>query len=68
VAEIKGSRELGGSQGESPKIGCSKSRVAKSRGARTVVGSRSSEDRWIRVSPRLSRIHRFEGAEEPDST
>jgi hypothetical protein len=39
VAEIKGSRELGGSQGESPKIGCSKSRVAKSRGARTAVGS-----------------------------
>jgi hypothetical protein len=29
VAEIKGSRELGGSQGESPKVGCSKSRVVK---------------------------------------
>jgi hypothetical protein len=48
VAEIKGSRELGGSQGESPKLGCSKSRVAKSRGARIAVGSRSREDRWIR--------------------
>jgi hypothetical protein len=68
VAEIKGSRKLGGSQGESPKIGCSKSRVVKSRGARTAIGSRSSEDHWIRVSPRLSRIRRFEGAEEPDST
>jgi hypothetical protein len=39
VAEIKGSCELGGSQGESPKIGCSKSQVAKLRGARTSVGS-----------------------------
>jgi hypothetical protein len=67
VEEIKGSRELGGSQGESPKIGCSKSRVIKSR-ARTTVGSRSREDHWIRVSPRLSPIQRFEGAGEPNST
>jgi hypothetical protein len=31
VAEIQESRELGGSQGKSPKVGCSKSRVAKCR-------------------------------------
>jgi hypothetical protein len=31
VAEIRGSRELGGSPGESPKFGCLKSREAKSR-------------------------------------
>jgi hypothetical protein len=31
VAEIQGSRELGGSRGRSPKVGCSKSRVAKPR-------------------------------------
>jgi hypothetical protein len=31
VAEIRGSRELGGSLGESPKFGCLKSREAKSR-------------------------------------
>jgi hypothetical protein len=59
--KINGSRELGGSQGESPKIGCSKSRVGKSRGARTTVGSRSREDRWIRFSSCLSRIRRFLG-------
>jgi hypothetical protein len=41
VAEIKGSRELGGSQGESPGVGCSKSRVAKSRGEK--------DSRWIQV-------------------
>jgi hypothetical protein len=68
VVEIKGSHELGGSEGESPKIGRSKSRVVKSRGAGTTVGFRSSEDCWIRVSPCLSRLWRVEGAEEPDST
>ena len=31
MVEIQGSRELGGSQGKSPKVGCSKSRVAKPR-------------------------------------
>jgi hypothetical protein len=31
VAKIEGSRELGGSQGRSPKVGCSKSLVAKPR-------------------------------------
>jgi hypothetical protein len=48
VAEIKGSRELRGSQGKSPKVGCSKSRVVKSRGVETVIGSREQEDHWIR--------------------
>jgi hypothetical protein len=48
VAEIKESRELGGSQGKSPKVGCSKSRVAKSRGVETTIGSREWEDHWIR--------------------
>ena len=48
MAEIEGSRELGGSQDESLGVGCSKSRVEKSRGERIVVGSRSREDRWIR--------------------
>jgi hypothetical protein len=37
VAEIKGSHELRGSQGERPGVGCSKSRVAKSRGARITI-------------------------------
>jgi hypothetical protein len=31
VAEIRGSRELGGSLGESPKLGCLKLREARSR-------------------------------------
>jgi hypothetical protein len=63
VAEIKGSRELGGSQGKSPRVGCSKSRVAKSRGAETVVGSREREDRWIRTPwrYRISGVRGFEG-------
>jgi hypothetical protein len=39
LAEITRSCKLGGLQGERPKIGCSKSGVAKSRGARTTVGS-----------------------------
>jgi hypothetical protein len=47
VAEIDRSHELGGSQGESPGVGCSKSRVVKWRGERITVGSRSREDRWI---------------------
>jgi hypothetical protein len=33
VSEIRGSRELGGSPGESPKFGCSGLREAKSRSA-----------------------------------
>jgi hypothetical protein len=45
VAEIKGSHELGGSQGESPKVGCSKSRVVKWREDRDHP---SEEDRWQR--------------------
>jgi hypothetical protein len=45
VAEIQGSRELGGSQGKSPKVGCSKSRVAKSREDQDRP---SEEDRWQR--------------------
>jgi hypothetical protein len=62
VAEIKGSRELGGSQGKSPRVGCSKSReVVKSRGVKTTVRSRSREDRWIRASSHVSRIRRFGG-------
>jgi hypothetical protein len=48
VAEIEGSCELGGSPGESPGVGCSMLRVAKSRGVKTVVGSRKREDHWIR--------------------
>jgi hypothetical protein len=31
MAEIQESRKLGGSKGKSPKVGCSKSRVAKCR-------------------------------------
>jgi hypothetical protein len=45
VAETQGSRELGGSQGKSPKVGCSKSRVAK---PREDLSSPSEEDRWQR--------------------
>jgi hypothetical protein len=45
VAEIQGSRELGGSQGKSPKVGCSKSRVAK---PQKDQDRPSEEDRWQR--------------------
>jgi hypothetical protein len=45
VAEIQGSRELGGSQGKSPKVGCSKSRVAK---PREDQDHPSEEDKWQR--------------------
>jgi hypothetical protein len=48
VAEIKGSRELGGSQGESPRVGCSKSRSCEIMRSETTIGSREWEDRWIR--------------------
>jgi hypothetical protein len=45
VAEIQGTRELGGSRDGSPKVGCSKSRVAKSR---KDPSRPSEEDRWQR--------------------
>ena len=45
MAEIQGSHELGGSQGKSPKVGCSKSRVAK---PREDLSRPSEEDRWRR--------------------
>jgi hypothetical protein len=43
VAEIQGTRELGGSRGRSPKVGCSKSRMAKPREDQSHP---SEEDRW----------------------
>jgi hypothetical protein len=45
VAEIQGSRELGGSQGRSPKVGCFNSRVAR---PREDLSRPSEEDRWQR--------------------
>jgi hypothetical protein len=42
VAEIKGSHKLGGLQGESPKVGCSKSRSCE------IV--RSKDNHWIQVT------------------
>jgi hypothetical protein len=45
VAEIQGSRELGGSRGRSPKVGCFKSRVAR---LREDLSRPSEEDRWQR--------------------
>jgi hypothetical protein len=45
VAEIQGSRYLGGLRGKSPKFGCSKSRVAK---PREDPSRPSEEDRWQR--------------------
>jgi hypothetical protein len=45
VTEIQGSRELGGSQGKSPKFGCSKSRVARLREDQSCP---YEEDRWQR--------------------
>jgi hypothetical protein len=45
VAEIQGTRELGGSRGRSPKVGCSKSRMAKPREDQSRP---SEEDRWQR--------------------
>jgi hypothetical protein len=45
VAEIKGSCELRGLQGESPKVGCSKSRVVK---WREDQDHPYKEDRWKR--------------------
>jgi hypothetical protein len=46
VVEIKGSRGLRGSQGESPKVGYSKSRSCEI--ARRAIGSREQENHWIR--------------------
>jgi hypothetical protein len=43
VAEIQGSRELGGSRGRSPKVGCFKSRAAR---LRKDLSHPSEEDRW----------------------
>jgi hypothetical protein len=43
-----GSRELGSSQGESPRVGCSKSRSHEVTRSEIAVGSGSREDRWIR--------------------
>jgi hypothetical protein len=68
VAEIKGSRELGSSQGESPRVGCSKSRSHKI--------ARSEDNRWIQVTggpldqePHcLSCIRGFRGWKESLST
>ena len=62
MAEIKGSGELGGSQGKSPKVGCSKSRVAKSRGEEKTIGSRERDDHWIRnpIAYRTFRGSEFE--------
>ena len=45
MAEIQGTRELGGSRGRSPKVGCSKSRLAKPREDQSRP---SEEDRWQR--------------------
>jgi hypothetical protein len=45
VADIQGSHELGGSQGKSPKVGCSNSGVAK---PREDQDRPSKEDRWQR--------------------
>jgi hypothetical protein len=45
VAEIQGSRELGGSRGRSPKVGCPKSRMEKPREDQSRP---SEEDRWQR--------------------
>jgi hypothetical protein len=60
VAEIKGSREIGGSQGESPKVGCSKSRSCEI--------TRSKDSRWIQVKggpldQSLITHHAFRGSE-----
>jgi hypothetical protein len=46
VVEIQGSHELRGSQGKSPKFGCSKSRVVK---PREDPSHPSEEDRWERL-------------------
>jgi hypothetical protein len=44
-----GSRELGSSQGESPRVGCSKSRSRNREEQGKSIGSREREDRWIRT-------------------
>jgi hypothetical protein len=68
VAEIKGSRELRGSQGESLRVGCSKSRSHEI--------ARSEDSHWIQVMGgvldqephRISRIRGFGGWEDLVST
>jgi hypothetical protein len=56
VAEIQGTRELGGSRGRSPKVGCSKSRMAKPREDQSRP---SEEDRWQRSRDLVnSEVHR----------
>jgi hypothetical protein len=56
VAEIYGSYELEGSQGESPRIECSKSREVKSR---SNLSHPSKEDRWKRSEDLMnSKVHR----------
>jgi hypothetical protein len=63
VAEIEGSRKLGGSPGESQNLGCSKSREVKSRGARITIGSREWEDCWIRnpITFHVFEVRRLKG-------
>jgi hypothetical protein len=62
VAEIQGTRELGGSRGRSPKVGCSKSRMAKPREDQSCP---SEEDRWqksmdlVNLEVRRVRVQAF---------
>jgi hypothetical protein len=61
VAEIRGSHELGGSQGESPRVGCSESQSCEI--------MRNEDNRWIQKTGgpldqephRISHIRGFEG-------
>jgi hypothetical protein len=61
VEEIKGSHEIGGSQSESPKVGCSKSRSCKI--------TRSDDSHWIQrmrgpldqKPHHVSHLRRFRG-------
>jgi hypothetical protein len=64
VAEIQGTRELGGSRGRSPKVGCSKSRMAKPREDQSRP---SEEDRWQRSRELVNSEVREVGVQKLDA-
>jgi hypothetical protein len=53
--------ELGGSQGESPGVGCSKLQSCEIARIKENRWIQVAEDRWIRVLSCLSHIQRFGG-------
>jgi hypothetical protein len=68
VVEIKGSHELGGSQGKGPRVGCSKSRsheIARSKDSHWIQRMRGPSNQ---EPHRLSHVWGFGGRKESFST